>query len=75
LYAGVVVIDGNRVRFAFQDWKSMIALKILRSRLKDITNRSFRVPGKELSENGRKWLEIFYLVYQKIQQTQVPFIF
>lgn len=66
MYAGVVIIDGNRVRFSFQDWKSMIALRILRSRLKDITNRSFRAPGKELSENQKKWLEIFYLVYQRV---------
>lgn len=68
MYAGVVIIDGNRVRFSFQDWKSMIALKIFRSRLKDITNRSFRMPGKELSENQKKWLEIFYQVYQRVQQ-------
>lgn len=67
MYAGVVIIDGNRVRFSFQDWKSMIALKILRSRLKDITNRSFRMPGKELSENQKKWLEMFYQVYQRVQ--------
>lgn len=67
MYAGVVIIDGNRVRFAFQDWKSMIALKILRSRLRDITNRSFRMPGKGLSENQKKWLEMFYLVYQRVQ--------
>lgn len=69
MYAGVVIIDGNRVRFAFQDWKSMMALKILRSQLKDITNSSFRAPGKGLSESQKKWLEIFYLVYQRLQQS------
>lgn len=45
----------------------MVALKILRSRLKDITSRSFRTPGKDLSESHKKWLEIFYLVYQRVQ--------
>lgn len=67
MYAGVAIIDGNRARFLFQDWKSMIALKILRSRLKAITSRSFCMPGEELSENHKKWLEIFHLVYQRLQ--------
>lgn len=69
MYSGVLVLDGNRVRFAFQDWKSMIALKIFRSRLKQITNRSFQAPGKPLSENQKRWLELFYLVYQRLQET------
>lgn len=67
MYSGVVILDGNRVRFAFQDWKSMIALKIFRSRLKDIMNSSFSTPGKEIPENQKKWLEVFYQVYQRVQ--------
>jgi ATP-dependent RNA helicase DHX29 len=69
MYSGVLVLDGNRVRFAFQDWKSMVALKTFRSRLKGITNCSFQTPGKPLSENQKRWLELFYLVYQRLQET------
>lgn len=69
MYSGVLVLDGNRVRFAFQDWKSMIALKIFRGRLREITNSSFQTPGKSLSESQRRWMEIFYLVYERLHES------
>ncbi|KAG0126671.1 hypothetical protein HOY82DRAFT_542403 [Tuber indicum] len=70
MHAGSMTLDGHRVRFAFEDWKSLIAFKILRSRLKEITTRSFRAPGKELTQNQRKWMQIFYRVFLRLKQIE-----
>lgn len=70
MHAGAMILDGHRVRFAFEDWKSFIAFKILRSRIKEITTRSFRAPGKELAENHTKWMQIFYRVFLRLKQME-----
>lgn len=64
------MLDSNRVRFLFHDWRSMITFKVLRTRLQEITSRLFRNPGKDLSENQKKWLDIFHLVFQRVRQLQ-----
>lgn len=63
MYSGVIIIDGNRIRFSVNDWKTMLALKSLRSHLKDIMNRSFRAPGRPLSVYQQKWLDIWQGIF------------
>ncbi len=46
MYAGVIVLDGNRARFSVSDWKSILVIKALRARLREILTRSFKNPGK-----------------------------
>ncbi|KAK3485125.1 P-loop containing nucleoside triphosphate hydrolase protein [Neurospora crassa] len=46
MYSGVLVLDGNRARFAVSDWKTMLVVKMLRTRLKEMMARSFKNPGK-----------------------------
>ncbi|KAL7274738.1 hypothetical protein RUND412_002346 [Rhizina undulata] len=65
MYSGVVILDGNRIRFTFPDWKSMVAMKILRARLREITDRIFKSPGKQLSEAQKKWVGIFEVLFRK----------
>ncbi|KAL3953038.1 hypothetical protein ACCO45_012981, partial [Purpureocillium lilacinum] len=35
MFSGVIVLDGNRGRFALPDWKSMLVVKVLRTRLRE----------------------------------------
>nr|POE93609.1 putative helicase c15c4.05 [Quercus suber] len=58
MYAGVVVIDGNRLRYKVRDWKTMFVLKILRIKLKDVLARLFKQPGRQLQGKHKVWQEI-----------------
>ncbi|KAK5629178.1 hypothetical protein RRF57_004893 [Xylaria bambusicola] len=63
MYAGVVILDGNRARFSVSDWKTLLVLKTLRSRLRDILARSFKMPGKLLPSSQEKWLDIWHTIF------------
>ncbi|KAI1761964.1 P-loop containing nucleoside triphosphate hydrolase protein [Hypoxylon sp. FL1150] len=65
MYAGVVVLDGNRARFSVPDWKTLLAIKYLRSRLRDVLTRSFRMPGKLLTAQQEKWLDVWQRVFSQ----------
>jgi ATP-dependent RNA helicase DHX29 len=65
MYAGVFILDGNRARFAVSDWKTMLVIKILRSRLRDILTRSFKSPGKPLTAQQQKWMEVWQKIFSQ----------
>ena len=60
MYSGIIIIDGNRIRFSVEDWKTMIVLKRLRTELRGIMSQSFRTPGRDLSGMQQQWLDIWY---------------
>lgn len=62
MYSGVIVIDGNRIKFAVDDWKKMLAIKTLRTEIRDIMMQVFKNPRKELSEWQKGWLDIWQRV-------------
>lgn len=63
LYSGVLVLDGNRARFAMPDWKTTLALKTLRNRLKDMLTRAFKNPGRVLTAQHEKWLDVWQKIF------------
>ncbi|KAJ9483924.1 hypothetical protein VN97_g9468 [Penicillium thymicola] len=63
MYSGVVSIDANRIRFAVRDWKSMLALKILNSRLREILSNTFRNPHRPLSYKHQQWIDIWQQIF------------
>ncbi|KAI0526722.1 ATP dependent RNA helicase [Xylaria bambusicola] len=63
MYAGVLILDGNRARFSVSDWKTLLVLKTLRARLRDILARSFKMPGKLLPSSQEKWLDIWHVIF------------
>ncbi|RKF62535.1 ATP-dependent RNA helicase DHX29 [Erysiphe neolycopersici] len=63
MYAGVISLDGNRARFAVSDWKTLLVIKTLRSRLREILKKSFKNPGKSLSTQQQKWMDIWQKIY------------
>lgn len=69
-YAGVLILDGNRARFAVSDWKTMLVIRTLRTRLREIMTRSFKNPGKPLTGQQARWLEIWQKIFS--QETLVP---
>ena len=63
MYAGVVILDGNRIRLCVSDWKVLLAIKTLRARLREIMTRSFRNPGKALSTQHLRWLDLWQNIF------------
>lgn len=65
MFAGVLVLDGNRARFALPDWKTMLVLKVLRTRLKEVLTRSFKQPGKLPTPQQERWLEMWQKLFSQ----------
>ncbi|KAF9886137.1 hypothetical protein FE257_011962 [Aspergillus nanangensis] len=65
MFSGVISIDNNRIRFAVRDWKSMLALKVLSARIRDILSRTFRDPQKVLSYKQRQWIDIWQQIFSQ----------
>ncbi|KAH8200147.1 hypothetical protein TruAng_005659 [Truncatella angustata] len=65
MYSGVIILDGNRARFSVPDWKVMLVIKVLRSRLRDILTRSFKMPGKLLTPQQEKWLDVWQRIFSQ----------
>ena len=59
MYAGVISLDGGRVRFSVRDWKTMIALKALRSGIQEALSHSYGNVGVSVSPIDTKWLDIW----------------
>jgi ATP-dependent RNA helicase DHX29 len=55
IFAGVIAIDGSRLRFHVHDWKTGVAIKILRTKIQEIVVQLIRNPSKKLSHNLEEW--------------------
>lgn len=65
LYSGIITLDGNRVRFAVSDWKTLLVIKTLRGKLRDIMARSFKNPGKPLTAQQAQYLELWQKIFSQ----------
>ncbi|KAI3397202.1 hypothetical protein diail_11081 [Diaporthe ilicicola] len=65
MYSGVLILDGNRARFAIPDWKTMLVIKVLRARLRDMLTRSFKNPGKLLTAQHEKWMNVWQDIFSQ----------
>ncbi|KAJ6443429.1 ATP dependent RNA helicase [Purpureocillium lavendulum] len=65
MFSGVIVLDGNRGRFALPDWKAMLVVKVLRTRLRELLTRSFRQPGKLPTAQQEKWLDVWQRLFSQ----------
>lgn len=45
------------------DWKTMLAIKVLRARLREVLGRAFRSPGRGFTAGQEKWLEVWGRVF------------
>ncbi|KAF2402338.1 ATP-dependent RNA helicase A [Trichodelitschia bisporula] len=59
VYAGLVVIDGNRMRWKIDGWKGTIALKVFRKKMEEIVEKKLKAPTKDLSPGLKRWMAMF----------------
>ncbi|KAL4925908.1 putative ATP dependent RNA helicase [Aspergillus undulatus] len=64
LFSGMLSIDGNRIRFSVRDWKSMLAVKVLSTRIREILAGLVREPQVPLSYKQRQWMEIWEGIFR-----------
>lgn len=61
-YAGVAIVDGHRLKLCYQEWKSLLVMKILRKRLMQLASRAFQELGAWRNEDSDRmaieWLNI-----------------
>ena len=74
MYSGVIVIDGNRLRFSLDSWKVMLALRTLRTRLREIMTQAFRSPGRPLSREQQLWFDIWQRIFAQEVIKGVPVV-
>ncbi|RYO83781.1 hypothetical protein DL764_009424 [Monosporascus ibericus] len=65
MYAGVIVLDGNRARFSVPDAKTALVLKVLRARLRELLTRAFRVPGRLPTAQQEKWFDAWQRIFSQ----------
>ena len=63
MYSGVIVIDGNRMRFALDEWKFLVAFRILRTQIRQIMAQAFRKPGQPLTKQQQAWMDVWRMVF------------
>jgi ATP-dependent RNA helicase DHX29 len=68
MYAGVIVIDGSRLKFKVRDWKTMMALKVLRTGFKEALGRLLKYPGRALGDRQRSWMELVERIFEPRKQ-------
>ncbi|KAK3052761.1 hypothetical protein LTR09_006244 [Extremus antarcticus] len=65
MYAGVIIIDGNRLRLKVRDWKTMVALKILRAKVREAMGRLFKHPGRDLGAKQKRWMDLVLKIFEQ----------
>ncbi|EME42186.1 hypothetical protein DOTSEDRAFT_175071 [Dothistroma septosporum NZE10] len=65
MYAGVIIVDGNRLRFKVNDWRTMLVLKTLRMKLREGVTKLFKTPGRDLGDRPRRWMEVLERMFER----------
>jgi ATP-dependent RNA helicase DHX29 len=73
MYAGVIILDGGKVLFRVRDWKTMIALTVLRLKIQEALSRSYRNTDSLSSDFEEKWLSIWQQIVasKKAQENKI----
>ncbi|KAJ6259766.1 ATP-dependent RNA helicase DHX29 [Drechslerella dactyloides] len=72
LYAGAMIVDGNRIRFVFDSWRGTLAILILRRRIRALTSQRWRNIDGSISDDNRVWFEIAIRVLGRGKMTSKP---
>ena len=57
IYSGVVKIDGSRIQMAVRDWKSLLAMKMLRDEISSLIEHFLRNPYSLFTEREETWFK------------------
>ena len=69
LFSGVVDIDNGRIRLSLRNWKEILVLQGLRSRIHHIIDTFLRRPDSLLASDDQEWLEV---VTEILEGSPVP---
>lgn len=53
-----MIIDGNRIRFVFESWRGMIAIRLLRRRIRSLTSQRWKTLDAKTSDEDKVWFDI-----------------
>ncbi|KAK7565571.1 P-loop containing nucleoside triphosphate hydrolase protein [Phyllosticta paracitricarpa] len=68
LHAGVVLVDGSRLKFAVKDWKVALAVKVLRLRVKELVGATLRNPARQMTRREARWMELFLKAFERSER-------
>lgn len=43
----------------------MLVIKVLRARIRDVLNRSFKMPGRLLTDQQEKWMDVWQRIFSQ----------
>ena len=67
-YAGVLVLDGGKVKLSVRQCRELMAIKILRERVDKVLMKCYAAPGREVAVEDRRWLD-FWLKIEAAQES------
>ena len=68
MFAGVITIDGSKIRFRVRTWRTLIALKILRARANDVVACMVQSPGKSLTSSSQAWANLWQKIIAPVEE-------
>ena len=71
MYAGVIAVDGTRIRYAVREWRTMAVLKALAENIRRIVDAGIRHPGRELTDEDKFWMDGFLRVFQREDRAEL----
>ncbi|KAH7324481.1 putative ATP dependent RNA helicase [Stachybotrys elegans] len=74
MFSGIIVLDNNRGRFSIADWKTMLVIKVLRTRLRELLTKNFRNPGRLPTAQQEKWLDVWQRIFTQDFNQDRPYV-
>jgi ATP-dependent RNA helicase DHX29 len=68
IHAGVIVVDGNRMRFRVRSWKDALVLKTMRIRLCELLDVVLKDPAKSVSNRLTVWSRYWETMCQCVEE-------
>ncbi|CAK4033173.1 related to DNA RNA helicase (DEAD H box family II) [Lecanosticta acicola] len=72
MYAGVIVLDGNRLRLKVRDWRTMIVIKTLRTKVREVMGKLFKNPGRDLGDRPKRWMDVLEKIFARQRVLHPP---
>ncbi|EXJ80316.1 hypothetical protein A1O1_08458 [Capronia coronata CBS 617.96] len=67
-FAGVLVLDTGKVKLAVKHWRQLMAIKVLRERIRRVLDTCYKNPGEEMQETERKWVDFWLSIEAAAQE-------
>lgn len=68
MFAGIIGIDGSKIRFRVRTWRVMIALKSLRTKVDELLTHAIQNPGISVPASLQPWANIWQQILAPVEQ-------